>query len=81
MIPRYVGPYEILEKVRAIAYHMDLPTKFYGIQNVFHVSSLKKSFGDQTLAEFDPENIPLQPNLTYEEKLVQIIDLKKEGIA
>lgn len=77
--PSSMGAYEILEKVEAVAYCFYLPTEFYRINNVFHMSLLKKSFGDQTLAIIDPESIPLQSNLTNVEKLVQIIDWKERN--
>jgi len=38
---RYIGPYEIVEKVGPVAYHLNLPAELQGIDNVFHVSSLK----------------------------------------
>lgn len=43
--PRYVRPYEIVERVGLAAYTLDLLAEFLGIHNVFHVSSFKKSFG------------------------------------
>ncbi|XP_042974631.1 uncharacterized protein LOC122306264 [Carya illinoinensis] len=78
--PRYVGPYEIVEKVGVVAYCLELPTEFHGIHNVFYVSSLKKSFGNQTPMIVDPDSIPLQSNLTYEEKPMQIIDWKDKEL-
>ena len=78
--PRYVGPYEIVEKVRVVAYRLELPTEFHRIHNVFHMSSLKKSFGNQTPMIVDPDSIPLQPNLTYEEKPMQILDWKDKEL-
>ncbi|KAF5454344.1 hypothetical protein F2P56_024016 [Juglans regia] len=64
--PRYVGPYEILEKVGVVAYRLNVPTDFQGIHNVFHVSSLKTSFEKQIPAVVDTRDISLQPNLTNE---------------
>ena len=40
--PRYVGPFEILERVGKVAYRFTLPPKMSGVHNVFHVSMLKK---------------------------------------
>ncbi|XP_042974761.1 uncharacterized protein LOC122306400 [Carya illinoinensis] len=70
----------MVEKIRAVAYHLELLIEFHEIHNVFHVSSLKKSFGNQTLAVVDPNSIPLQFRLTYEEKPLQIIDWKEEEL-
>ncbi|KAF5462798.1 hypothetical protein F2P56_018775 [Juglans regia] len=77
---RYVGLYEIVEKVGAVAYRLELPTEFQEIHNVFHVSSLKKSFGNQTQVVVDPDSIHSQSNLTYDEKLIQIIDWKDKEL-
>ena len=40
--PKYVGPFEVLERVGALAYRVALPPKLGKIHNVFHVSSLRK---------------------------------------
>ena len=40
--PRYIGPYEILERVGSAAYRLALPPELSKIHNVFNVSLLKK---------------------------------------
>lgn len=40
--PRFMGPFEILDRVGAVAYYLALPLKLANIHNVFHVSMLKK---------------------------------------
>lgn len=35
--PRYVGPYEIVERVGNVAYHLTLSSDLEGVQPVFHV--------------------------------------------
>ena len=42
LAPRFIGPYEIIEKVGTLAYRVDLPSGLSGIHNVFHVSHLRK---------------------------------------
>ncbi|KAK9045769.1 hypothetical protein V6N11_051677 [Hibiscus sabdariffa] len=39
--PRYIGPFEVLEKVGLVAYRLALPPEFDKIHNVFHVSMSK----------------------------------------
>jgi len=38
--PRYIGPFEILELVRDVAYSLALLPSLKGVHNVFHVSQL-----------------------------------------
>ena len=40
--PRFIGPYEILEKVRNVAYRLALPPELSCVHNVFHVSMLRR---------------------------------------
>ena len=37
--PRYIGPFEILERVGSVAYHLALPPGLANIHDVFHVST------------------------------------------
>ena len=38
--PRYIGPFEILERVGTIAYWLALPSSLSSVHEVFHVSML-----------------------------------------
>ncbi|XP_040987692.1 uncharacterized protein LOC121235414 [Juglans microcarpa x Juglans regia] len=75
--PRCVGPYEIVERVGQVAYRLDLPVEMQGIHNVFHVSTLKKSFREKRPVVMKSDEIQLQPNLSYSEWPVQIVDRKE----
>ena len=44
--PRYIGPYEIIARVRPVAYRLDLPPELSKVHNVFHVSMLRKYIPD-----------------------------------
>nr|GEU34217.1 putative reverse transcriptase domain-containing protein [Tanacetum cinerariifolium] len=46
---RFVGPFEIFEKVGLMAYRLDLPEELNGVHDTFHVSNLKKCLADPTL--------------------------------
>ena len=39
--PRYIGPFEILERIGEVAYRLALPPQLSHIHNVFHVSLLR----------------------------------------
>ncbi|GKC99362.1 putative reverse transcriptase domain-containing protein [Tanacetum coccineum] len=50
LAPRFVGPFEIIEKVVPVAYQLDLPEELNGVHDTFHMSNLKKCLVDPTEA-------------------------------
>ena len=46
LAPRFVGPFEILERIGPVAYKLALPPSLSRIHNVFHVSVLRKYIPD-----------------------------------
>ena len=40
--PRFIGPFEILDRVGAMAYHLALPPRLANVHNVFHILLLQK---------------------------------------
>ena len=75
--PRYIGPYEILERIGSVAYWLALPPSLAGVHNVFHVSQLRKYLSDAD-AVIDMHQPEIQPNLTVKEQPVQILDYKEK---
>ena len=77
-MPRFVGPYRVLERMGEIAYKLELPEGLSGVHDVFHVSQLKKchaEMADFPLRDTVPlEAIQLDNDLTYEEKLARILE-------
>ncbi|WVZ84340.1 hypothetical protein U9M48_031381 [Paspalum notatum var. saurae] len=69
LAPRYVGPFKITEQCGPVAYRLELPSHL-AVHDVFHVSQLKKCL--RVLEE-------IQPNLTYEEKPIKILDQKQRS--
>ena len=44
--PRFIGPFEILETVGAVAYRLALSPNMSGVHEVFHVSMLRRYTSD-----------------------------------
>lgn len=44
--PRFIGPFEILERVGQVAYRLALPPTLFAVHNDFHVSMLRKYVSD-----------------------------------
>ena len=44
--PRFIGPYEVLERIRPVAYRLALPPELDKLHDVFHVSMLRKYRSD-----------------------------------
>ena len=70
--PRFIGPYEVIEKVGPVAYRLALPPDLEKIHNVFRVSMLRRYRSDPSHV-VSTETIELRPALTYEEEPVEIL--------
>ena len=46
--PRFIGLYEILERVRLVAYWLALPPELTKLHYVFHVSMLRRYRSDES---------------------------------
>ena len=73
--PRYIGPFEIIERIGATAYRLELPESLARIHNVFHVSMLRKCLVDPSQVA-NVETLPVKDDLSYEEQPIQILDRK-----
>ena len=73
--PRFIGPFEILDRVGAVAYRVAMPPALSGVHNVFHISMLRKYVSDPTHV-LSYEGLELDQDLSYEERPVQLLDKK-----
>ncbi|KAJ8759615.1 hypothetical protein K2173_008815 [Erythroxylum novogranatense] len=74
---RYVGPYEILERIGPLAYRLALPPELSQIHDVFHVSMLRRYRSDPSHV-IQADEVQLSDDLSYEELPVQILDTKEK---
>ena len=70
--PRFIGPYEVIEKVGPVAYRLALPPELEKTHSVFHVFMLRRYRSDPSHV-VSSEIIELKPDLTYEEEPVEIL--------
>ena len=75
--PRYIGPFEILERIGKLAYRLALPPELSSVHNVFHVSMLRKYESDPSHV-LENEPIEVHEDLKYEEQPVKILDWKNK---
>jgi len=76
LAPRYVGPYQILERKGNVAYKVQLPVEVRAIFPVFQVSQLKRCLRvPEELVEV--RDIKLKSDLVDEEKRVAVVDRKE----
>ncbi|GJV42908.1 putative reverse transcriptase domain-containing protein [Tanacetum coccineum] len=73
LAPRFVGPFEIIEKVGYVAYRLDLHEELNGVHDTFHVSNLKKCLADPTL-QVPLDKIRVDDKLNFVEEPVEILE-------
>ncbi|GJW34841.1 putative reverse transcriptase domain-containing protein [Tanacetum coccineum] len=73
LAPRFVGPFEIIEKVGLVAYRLDLPEELNGVHDTFHVSNLKKCLADPT-RQMPLDEIRIDAKLNFMEELVESLE-------
>jgi len=72
LTPRFIRPFEILQRVGPVAYHLALPPILQEIHDVFHVSSLHRYIPDPShVIRYEP--LQLEKNLTYIEEPIKIL--------
>ena len=74
---RFIGPFEIFERVDTIAYRLALPPSMIGVHEVFHVSMLRKYTPDPAHV-VDRGQIDVDTDETFEEGLVCILDSRDQ---
>ena len=73
LAPRYVGPYQIIRRIGAVAYELELPESMSSIHPVFHVSMLRKHQADPRI-QVEPDALELNPDVTYVDRTIRILD-------
>ncbi|GJT17292.1 hypothetical protein Tco_0875998 [Tanacetum coccineum] len=77
LAPRYVGPFEILERIGPVAYRLRLPEELSGVHDTFNVSNLKKCLADASL-HVSLNEIKIYKTLRFVEEPVEIMEFPRE---
>ncbi|GJV01100.1 retrovirus-related pol polyprotein from transposon TNT 1-94 [Tanacetum coccineum] len=72
LAPRFVGPFDIIEKVGPVAYKLDLPKELDGVHDTFHVLNLKKCLVDP-IRQVPLDEIRVDDKLNFVEEPVEIM--------
>jgi hypothetical protein len=65
LTPRFVGPFELIEKVGVVAHQIALPPSLSNLHDVFHVSQLRKYVYDASHV-IQVDDLEVRDNLTVE---------------
>ena len=63
--PKYVGPYEVMERIGEVAYQLAMPPNLSKVHDVFQVSQSQRYRSDPSHV-IPVESVTIEPNLTFE---------------
>ena len=65
--PRFISPYEVLERIGPMAYRLALPLELAKLHDVFHVSMLRRYHSNESHI-LPVQEIQVQEDLSYDEE-------------
>jgi hypothetical protein len=75
--PRYIGPFDIIERIRKVAYRLALPPSLASVHDVFHVSQLRSYVRDPSHI-IDHSELAVRTNLSFKAQPVSIVDRREK---
>ncbi|KAA3466689.1 reverse transcriptase [Gossypium australe] len=69
---RFIGPYEIIERIGPVGYRLILPLELEKIHNLLHVSVLQRYRSDPSHV-IVPTEVEIQSDLSYSEESIRIL--------
>ncbi|GKA30204.1 putative reverse transcriptase domain-containing protein [Tanacetum coccineum] len=79
LAPRYVRPFEILERIGPVAYQLRLPEELSSVHDTFHMSNLKKCLADANL-HVPLDEIKIDKTLRFVEEPVEIMNCEVRSL-
>ena len=77
--PRYIGPFEVLERIGEVAYRIALPPQLSNINDTFQVSVLWRYMSDPShVIQYEP--LEWKEDLSYVEEPVGILDREEKTL-
>ncbi|GKA27933.1 putative reverse transcriptase domain-containing protein [Tanacetum coccineum] len=73
LAPRFVGPFEILERIGSLEYRLRLLEELSGVHDMFHVPNLKKCLADANL-HVSLDEIKVDKTLRFVEEPLKIME-------
>jgi hypothetical protein len=77
--PRFIGPFQVLERRGEVAYRLELPERLARVHDVFHVSQMKKCSSEVRVEDLPLEELEVKDDLTYKEHPVKILDISERA--
>ena len=77
LTPRFIGPFEILERIGTVAYQLTLSPSMLGAHKVFHVSMLR-GYTPDPARMVDWRQIEVDTDGTFEEGPACILDSRDQ---
>ncbi|GKB01973.1 putative reverse transcriptase domain-containing protein [Tanacetum coccineum] len=79
LAPRYVGPFEILERISPVAYRLRFLEELSSVHDIFHVSKLKKCLADSSM-HVSLDEIKIDNTRRFVEEPVEIMDSEVKSL-
>ena len=73
LAPRYIGPFQILNRVGKVSYRLALPSQMSQVHPVFHVSLLRQYVADPTHV-LPVQEVDVRTDLSYSTYPVAVVD-------
>ena len=77
--PRFIGPFDVVERVGKVAYRLALPPALAGVHDVFHVSQLRRYIRDPSHV-IDHSELSVSPDLSLASQPVAILDAREKRL-